>query len=172
MDGAGAPTPFREHRTRVRPEWVDYNGHMNDSAYAVVLGDANEALLEALGLSAEYRGRTGAAMFTVESHIRYLAECTLGQLLAAASLLVSADARKLRVCTELLDEGGEPVATGEYLYLHVDSGKGKSTAMPADRQAAVDGMLSAHAALPRPDYLGRGISTAPSTAPSTEPAER
>ena len=153
-----APAPFREHRTRVRPEWVDYNGHMNDAAYAAVLGDANEALLEALGLSAAYRDRTGAAMFTVESHIRYLAECTLGQLLTAASLLVSADARKLRVCTELLDDQGEPVATGEFLYLHVDSGR--VTAMPEDRQREVSAVLAAHSALPRPDYLGRGIGAA------------
>jgi acyl-CoA thioester hydrolase len=165
MDGSEVPTPFRGHRTRVRPEWVDYNGHMNDAAYAVVLGEANEALLEALGLSAGYRERTGAALFTVESHLRYLAECTLGQLLTATSLLVSADAQKLHVCTELLDEQGRTAATGEFLYLHVDTGAGKVTAMPPDRQAEVDAMLAAHAALPRPDYLGRGIATSRSTAP-------
>ncbi len=100
------PAPFRGHSTRVRPEWVDYNGHMNDAAYAVVLGEANEAFLEALGLSAAYRERTGAGLFTVESHIRYLAECSLDQQLAATSVLVFADAKKLHVCTELLDEQG------------------------------------------------------------------
>jgi hypothetical protein len=30
--------------------------------------------------------------------------------------------------------------------------------MPPDRQAAVGAMLAAHAALPRPAHLGRGIS--------------
>ena len=160
--------PFRRHRTRVRPEWVDYNGHMNDAAYAVVLGEANEALLETLGLSAGYRDRTGAAMFTVESHIRYLAECTLDQELTAATLLIHADARKLHVCTELLDELGQPAATGEFLYLHVDTSTGRVTAMPPDRQAEVGAMLAAHAPLPRPGYLGRGIRTSATPAPVSE----
>ena len=35
-------------------------------------------------------------MYTVESHIRYLAEASRGDRLAAASLLVSADAKRLR----------------------------------------------------------------------------
>jgi len=151
------PTPFRDYRTRVRPEWVDYNGHMNDAAYAQVIGEANEALLAALGLSAAYRERTGAALFTVESHIRYLAECTLDQELAATSLLVAADAKRLHVCTELLDEAGQPAATGEFLYLHVEVEQGKVTAVPPDRRAVVDAVLASHAALPRPAYLGRGV---------------
>ncbi len=154
----GTSAPFAEYRSRVRPEWVDYNGHMNDAAYAVVLGEANEAFLDALGLSADYRDRTGAAMYTVESHIRYLAECTLGQPLRAASLLVPTDARKLHVCTELLTEDGRRAATGEYLYLHVDSALGGVAAMPADRQAAVSAVLTAQSAHPKPDWAGRGIA--------------
>jgi acyl-CoA thioesterase FadM len=152
------PDPFEAHRTRVREEWVDYNGHMNDAAYAVVLGEANEVLLDALGLSADYRDRTGAGLYTVESHLRYLAECTLGQVLTASTLLVAADARKVHLHTELLDEERRPAATGEYLYLHVDTHVGRTTPMPPDRQAAVGAMLAAHAALPRPAHLGRGIS--------------
>jgi carnitine 3-dehydrogenase len=150
--------PFRGFSTRVRPEWVDYNGHMTDAAYAVVLSEANEELLVALGLSADYRERTGAAMFTVETHVRYLAECSLGQQLSAASLLVAADGRKLHVSTELLDDEGRTVATGEALYVHVDTGLGRAVPMPPDRRAAVDEVLVAHATLRRPDHLGRGIA--------------
>ena len=171
---APVPAPFRGHRTRVRPEWVDYNGHMNDAAYAEALGEANEALLLALGLSADYRQRTGASLFTVESHVRYLAECSLGQLLTATTTLLHADPRKLHLCTELFaaeeggggaGDGGGPAATGEFLYLHVDSAVGRATPMPPDRQAAVAEVLAAHAALPRPAYVGRGITTSRRTPP-------
>jgi hypothetical protein len=62
------------------------------------------------------------------------------------------------VCTELLDEAGRVAATGEFLYLHVETDRGAVTAMPPDRQAAVSTLLAAHAHLPRPDYLGRGIT--------------
>src|SRR5215510_4082438 len=93
--------PFARYRTEIRQEWIDYNGHLNDAGYAVVLSEANEVLLAYLGLSADYRAKTGRAMYTVECHLRYLAECRLGDLIAASSILVSADAKRLRVHTAL-----------------------------------------------------------------------
>lgn len=148
---------FTRYRTTVRDELIDYNGHLHDAGYAVVLSDANEMLFADLGLSAEYRERTGRAMYTVESHIRYLAESRLGDVLEAASLLVSADAKRMRVHTTLTRADGTAIATGEYLYLHVDTAAGAVTEMPPDRLAAVMDLLRAHAALPRPAHLGRGI---------------
>ena len=151
--------PFARYTTEVRQEWIDYNGHLNDAGYAIVLSEANEVLLAYLGLSADYRARTGRAMYTVECHIRYLAECRLGDVLEAASLLVSADAKRLRVHTALTRADGTAVATGEHLYLHFDDAVGRVTAMQPDRWEAVRTLLSAHADLDRPDYLGRGIRT-------------
>jgi acyl-CoA thioesterase FadM len=157
LDPALAAAPFEEYRAEVGAEWIDYNGHLHDAGYAIVLSEANEALLAHLGLSEAYRADTGRAMYTVESHIRYLAEAMRGDVIEAASLLVSADAKRLRVHTVLRRDDGAPVATGEYLYLHVDQAAGSVTAMPPDRWAAVNALLSAHAALDRPGHLGRGI---------------
>ena len=157
-DHAGLPAPYGKYRTAVRAEWIDYNGHLHDAGYAIVLSEANEALLAHLGLSEAYRADTGRAMYTAESHIRYLAEALRGDVIEAASLLVSADAKRLRVHTVLRRDDGVPVATGEYLYLHVDQAAGGVTAMPPDRWAAVDALLSAHASLDRPGHLGRGIA--------------
>ena len=33
----------------VRPEWIDYNGHMTDSRYLQVFGDATDALFTVRG---------------------------------------------------------------------------------------------------------------------------
>jgi acyl-CoA thioesterase FadM len=150
---------FARYVTEVRDEWIDYNGHLHDAGYAIVLSEANEVLLEELGLSERYRARTGCAMYTVESHIRYLAECRRGERLEAASFLVSADAKRLRVHTALTKAGGTPVATGEHLYLHVDDAAGRVTQMPSERWAAVEVMLAAHADIARPGYLGRGVGS-------------
>jgi len=150
---------FAHYATEVRDEWIDYNGHLHDASYAIVLSEANEVLLEELGLSESYRERTGCAMYTVESHIRYLAECRRGDRLEAASLLVSADVKRMRVHTALTKTGGTLVATGEYMYLHVDDAAGRVTAMPAERWAVVDAMLAAQAGLERPEYLGRGVGS-------------
>jgi len=156
---AGPPgtVPFCRYREPVREDWIDYNGHLNDAGYAVVLSAANEVLLAELGLSADYRATTGAALYTAECHIRYLAEVKLGDVLAAASMLVSADQKRLRVHTVLTRADGTPVATGEHLYLHVDEAAGGVTPMPADRWAAVAAVLAAHARLDRPCYLGLGV---------------
>ena len=39
----------------VRPEWIDYNGHMTDSRYLQVFGDATDALLRYAGIDDAYR---------------------------------------------------------------------------------------------------------------------
>ena len=156
-DRATLAAPYSGYRTEVGAEWIDYNGHLNDAGYAILLSEANEALLAHLGLSEAYRADAGRAMYTVESHIRYLAEAMRGDVIEAVSLLVSADAKRLRVHTVLRRDDGVQVATGEYLYLHVDQATGSVTAMPPDRWAAVSALLSAHAALDRPGHLGHGI---------------
>ena len=154
---AGPAAPYVRYRAEVREDLIDYNGHLSDAGYAIVLSEANELLFADLGLSESYRVATGRAMYTVESHIRYLAESKRGDVLAAQSLLVSADPKRMRVHTLLSRGDGTAVATGEHLYLHVDEAAGSVTAMPADRWAQVEALLSAHAGLARPAHLGLGV---------------
>lgn len=152
--------PFDAYREPVRGEWLDYNGHLNDAGYAVVFSAAHELLLEHLGLSAAYRDSHHASMFTVETHIRFLAECCDGQILTASTTVVDADRKRLRLYSELYADG-RVAATGESLYVHVDTEAGRSAPLPDDRQARVDAMLAAHAGLPRPAHLGRGVGSRP-----------
>ena len=155
-----AGTPFTAYREQVRPEWLDYNGHLHDASYAIVLSDAHELVFESLGLSADYRTSHDASMFTVETHLRFLAECSAGQTLTAATVLVEADAKRMRLHSELFADG-VLAATGESLYLHVDTANGRTAPLPADRQALVDSMLTAHAGLARPSHLGLGVGSRP-----------
>jgi acyl-CoA thioester hydrolase len=138
--------PFTAYREQVRPEWLDYNGHLNDASYAIVLTRAHELLLEHLELSAAYRESHQASMFTVEMHLKYAAEVNAGQTLTASTLVLEADHKRLRLGSELYADGVQ-VATGECLYLHVDTLAGRTSPLPADRQSAVDALLTAHAGL-------------------------
>ena len=158
--------PLAVYRSGVREEWLDYNGHMHDAFYATVLSDANEALFEALDLSERYRDAEGMAYYTVETHIRFVAECSRGDVLTAATTMVDADAKRLRLYTELALEDGREVANGDSLYLHVDTSTGRTAPLSADRRARVDEVLAAHARLPRPPHLGLGVGTRP---PSNSP---
>jgi acyl-CoA thioesterase FadM len=158
------PAPFAAYQSVVRAEWLDYNGHLHDAGYGIVLSDANEELFAALNLSAGYRAAAGASFYTVETHIRYLAECSLGQSLHATTILVDASPKKVRLYTELLLADGRTAATGESLYLHVDASRGATTAMTPQRYEPVAQLLSAHAALPRPAHLGLGVGAGRGTA--------
>ena len=155
------PVPFAAYTRRVRDEWVDYNGHLADWAYSVVCAEANEVFLDHLGVSASYRERTGCTTYTVESHLRYLAEVRAGAVLRAETVLVGADAKRLRVHTAVLDEQGGEVLTGEYLFLHVDQAAGRVVPFPPDRAEAVERVRLAHAGWPRPPHLGVAIAVPP-----------
>jgi acyl-CoA thioesterase FadM len=150
--------PFSAYSAVVRAEWLDYNNHMNDSAYAVVCTEANEILLDDLGLGAEYRQATGSGMYTVEAHIRFVKEVGSKDSLRAETLVVDADSKRLRVHTTILVQDGSDVCTGEYMYLHVNQGTGRVTPFPADRYSAVNAIYVAHQHIDRPRHLGRGIS--------------
>jgi acyl-CoA thioesterase FadM len=150
-------TPYRKYRTDVRDEWIDYNGHLHDGCYAIVLSEANEVMFAELELSEDYRIESGRAMYTVECHIRFLAESKLGDVLEASTILVSADRKRMRLHTLLSRDDGTPIATGELLYLHVDEAAGGVTAMPDDRWQLVEALLMSHASLERPAHLGLGV---------------
>ncbi|MEO8106192.1 MAG: thioesterase family protein [Actinomycetes bacterium] len=136
-------TPFVEFVCGVPPSAIDYNGHLNDAAYAQVLTDANEMFLDALGLSATYRERTGCSMYTVEICLKFLHEVNRDDRVRAESWVVSADTKRLRVATTLL-VADTPVATGDSLYLHVNTGAGKVCAFPDDRAGLLARIKRAH----------------------------
>jgi acyl-CoA thioester hydrolase len=135
-DESTLTVPFTAFSCGVPPHAIDYNGHMNDAAYAQVLTDANEVFLDALGLSADYRERTGCSMYTVEITIKFLHEVNAADIITAESRVASHDAKRLRVHSTLR-VGDVDVATGDSLYLHVDTAAGKVTAFPDDRAAVL-----------------------------------
>ncbi|MGW8487739.1 thioesterase family protein [Streptomyces sp. NPDC055886] len=152
------------HRT-VRPEWIDYNGHMSEAFYVLVFGYATDAMMIETGLHAGYRESTGCSLYTVESHLRYLRDVAEGAHLAVRTRLLGVDAKKARFCHELYVVGApddvpepeaEPVATTELLALHVDQQAGRTVPFPdsvRERLAALVG--------PAPAWAGRSIAEVP-----------
>ena len=66
---AGSPTePLRTHETRVPADWVDYNGHTNDSRYAQLSCDASDAFLRLIGMDAEYLAQRAQLVHGREPH--------------------------------------------------------------------------------------------------------
>jgi acyl-CoA thioester hydrolase len=146
------------HEEVVRPEWVDYNGHMNVAYYVLAFDHATDRFLDRLDLGIGYARRSRHSTFVLESHVRYLREVTLRQRMRFALRLLDADEKRLHYFIEML--GGEerfPAATSEQLAIHVDLATRRAAAMPEAARARVAALLERHRALPRPESVGRTI---------------
>ena len=149
--------PLRLYEAAVRPEWVDYNGHMTESRYLEVLGNATDAFLRHVGLDADYLAG-GHSAYTVETHIRHLAEAHANEPLAVETQVLDADEKRLHVFhTVSQPHTGAALATGEHLLLHVDTEAGRVTPMVEPLAGRVAAVARAHAPLPRPAGAGRHV---------------
>ena len=105
----------------VLDEWIDYNGHLSEAYYVLVLGHATDEVMDTVGLGPAYRESSGASLYTVEAHIRYLDQVGRGEQLEVRSWVVGATSKLLWIWHELW-AAGTLRATEEILGLHVDSG--------------------------------------------------
>ncbi len=156
-DGRAAALGVQRMETQVRPEWVDYNGHMTDSRYLQVFGDATDAVFRSVGVDDGYR-RSGRAMYTVESHMTHGAEAKALEPVYVLTRLLAVDDKRVHLFHELHRTRDEVlVATGEQIYLHVDSKAGKATPMDCALRARFEKIHAGQAGLPRPTQQGRHV---------------
>ncbi|RTR06446.1 thioesterase family protein [Halomonas nitroreducens] len=146
--------------TRVAPEWVDYNGHMNDAEYARVFSLGVEALMNAIGLDEAGRRHHGYTIFTLETHLCYRREAHEGQPLAVEVTVLDRDAKRLHVFFAMCDIEGSLLATSEQMLMGIDSEAGRPAPFPEEVSQAI-------AALPAattdawPELAGRCIGLPP-----------
>ena len=144
----------------VLAEWVDANRHMNDGFYAVAFGEASWRVQDHLGLHAEYRARTGGTLYSVEAHLTWARELTLGQRVHVESLVLGADAKRLRVFHRLFaSDDGCLAATMDVMMLHVVQGDGgvRTSPFPDDVARRLQAFAADHATLGRPKEAGRTV---------------
>ena len=150
--------PFLSQIMQIEPQWIDYNGHLNMAYYNVMFDRAIDQLWLQLGIGPGYMKERNGSTFTAECHVRYLREIHLGDPVRIAVWLIAADEKRLHTFEELrhADEGWIS-ATSENMSVHIDMTRRKVAPFPADIQDNIERVLQAHAALPRPEGLGRAI---------------
>ncbi|QDI92576.1 thioesterase [Salicibibacter halophilus] len=114
----------------VPAEWVDYNGHMNDAAYATVFSTSLNALMTRIGLNETGRTKHDYTIFTLEAHLKYLAEAHKGQVLRVQVTLLDVDAKRMHVWFTMKNEQDEAVATSEQMVMGMDQTTGKPAPFP------------------------------------------
>ena len=159
---AGDPSqPLLTHSTSIPTEWVDYNGHTNDSRYAQLSCDAGDAFLRLIGLDEDYL-RGGHSWFTAESHISYLAQSSAGDPVYVTTQVLHHDEKRLHVFNRMFLVSGDGsndtvMATGEHMYLHVDTGIGRAVAAPQEMQDRIAAIANPQSLLDKPSQAGRYV---------------
>jgi acyl-CoA thioester hydrolase len=148
------------HEATVVSEWVDYNGHMNDAAYALVFSRSIDALMDRLGLDAAARRKSGQSLFTLQMMLHYFKEAKEGDAIAVACHLLEHDDKRMRVWLDMTAKGGERLAASEQLLISVALGEEGNRVVPwaHETRAALDALAKAQSGLPHPPAAGEGIA--------------
>ncbi|MEM9011463.1 MAG: thioesterase family protein [Pseudomonadota bacterium] len=158
VEGHDGPyaAPIVTPQATVRPEWIDYNGHMNVAYYIVAMDGSLDWVLEhELGLGEGRVKRAERGPYTLQMHIHYLDEMLEGAAFYCRTRLLDHDAKRMHLFTEMVREADETVAaTVEQLVINVDLTTRRSAPYPDWAQARLAGMAAAHAGLARPAQVG------------------
>jgi acyl-CoA thioester hydrolase len=112
----------------VHPQWVDYNGHMADFAYAIAFSQTVTAFMDAIGLDEHYRSATAATLYTLDMRIGYQRECHQGEALELTLHVLAADTKRMHLYLEMHDSAGNQLAWNEQVLLHVTRASGEPKA--------------------------------------------
>ena len=137
------------YRAKIEPEWIDYNGHLRDAYYGLVLSLAIDQVMDHVGLDAAYRERTRCTLYTLELHLHYLHEVKSTDDLEVVTSILDTDRKRIHAgCRFSCSRVSDAVATGEVMLLHVQQGdKPASAAFPPQiERTLTDLKLSAAAA--------------------------
>lgn len=151
--------PFDRFEGEVLPEWIDYNGHMNLAYYVVLFDRATDLLFDALDLGLDYRRDTGKGTFVAETHTLYENELLVRARVRVATQILGSDDKRLHLAHEMFAaEGGGRAAVQELMFLHVDLVARRVCPFLPELRERVAAWTAAHAALPRPSWVGRRIA--------------
>ncbi len=146
-------TSFKFHSEPLQDDWLDAYGHLNEAYYLVPFSNTTWRMQDHFLLGVDYFKRTGCALYTVETHLRYLNEVRQPALLEIETLILGSDAKKIWFAHQMIVDGTVR-ATAEFMILHYDTRQGRTLPMPEPVQA----MLKQAQITERPDWVGRAIS--------------
>jgi acyl-CoA thioester hydrolase len=146
--------PLTLYQSTVPADWIDYNGHMTESCYLLLVGEAADAFFRYVGIDEGYRA-AGHSLYTAETHLHHLREASLGDRLGVPLQLLDVGPKSLHLFHTVRNEAtGEQVATAEQLLVHVETPCGRVVPMPRDLYSRLTAIREAHAVLPTPPAVG------------------
>jgi betainyl-CoA thioesterase len=150
------------YRTAISPDWIDYNGHLRDAYYSLIVSLAADALMDRLGMDESYRNRTRCTLYTLEMHTHFFYEVKKTDIVDVAVRILGTDRKRIHAAFDMTCEPRqEPVASAELMLLHVHQG---------EKPAAQEFPPEVVAALAKETAAAPG-GTAPATIPGSRRME-
>jgi acyl-CoA thioester hydrolase len=150
--------PLDRHRARVRPEWIDANGHMNVGYYVIAFDHATDTLCDQLGVGWSYVEHRLGMVFVLEAHVTYDREVHAEDPLRITTQILDHDAKRLHFFHAMYHgTEGWLAATNELIMAHIDYESRRSAPWHPETMRRLEAIATAHKALPRPDKAGRII---------------
>lgn len=146
-------TTLKLHCEPLQDTWLDAYGHLNEAYYLVPFSNTTWLLQDYFKLGVDYFDKTGCAIYTVETHLRYLNEVRKPAVMQIESIILGSAPKKIWFAHLMLVDG-VLCATAEFMGLHYDTKRGCTVALPDDVQA----MLKEAEIKQKPDWVGRRIS--------------
>ena len=151
--------PVRLDGGRVKPDWIDYNGHMNVAYYTLAFDTAIDAFLEDhLGLGESHVSATATGPYALQSNYAYAAELLEGERFFVTIRLVDHDPKRMHLFCQMRKAGDDSLAaTVETLLMNVDHAAKRAVAYPEWAVTRLARMQRDHARLPDDPQIGAPI---------------
>jgi acyl-CoA thioester hydrolase len=146
-------TVFRFHSEPLQDSWLDLYGHLNEAYYLVPFSNTTWVMQDHFGIGSAYFDATGCALYTVETHLRYLNDVHSPATIDIETQILGSDAKKIWFAHRMLVDD-KLCATAEFMGLHYNTRESRTMAMPD----AVQAKLAAATVTELPDWVGRQIS--------------
>ncbi len=141
------------HEEPLQESWLDAYGHLNEAYYLVPFSNTTWKLQDMFGIGVAYFEETGCALYTLESHLRYVQEVRAPAVMQVHGIILDVVPKLMRIGYSMTVDGTER-ATFECNMLHYDTRAGRPTAFPDPIFEAIKAAIPA--ALP--DWAGRSVS--------------
>ena len=151
--------PLFTSTATVKPEWIDYNGHMNMGYYLVAFDQiATDSFYDYLGIGVEHKQAIGKSTFSLAANIDFIAEVMEGAPLRFTTQLIDYDHKRLHFFHYLYHgEEGFLSATNENLGMYIDMNTRRSTSFSEEQMARFQQELERGQACGDPELVGRTL---------------
>lgn len=151
-------SPIRTSVQIVKPEWCDYNGHMNVAYYTLAFENAAFEVQEITDLGERYVNEERRSLFTTKGSYTYLQELSVDSPLYIDYLVLDYAPKLFHILMQMYHaDHGFMAAYTEQIMMNVDLDKRRTVPFADDKYQLIENYCKGHSTYERPAGLGEAV---------------